>query len=381
MKITSLKLINFRNFSELDINLSDYKNIIIGDNGEGKTNIVEAIFVLALTKSFRTNDDNVLIKEKNNLYKIEGNINSTFVNNYKVIYQDNNKIVKINNKKVSKFSDYISNINVVLFSINDLKLIKDTPSTRRKLINLEISQVYKDYVKYLNYYNKILKQRNTYLKKVSIVENVNYDYLSILDSQLISFGIKIKEIRENFVKDINELISDIYFKLGGNDKLLIKYKCDYQDITNNELINIYKNNLKKDIFLGSTYFGVHKDDFIFCFNDKEIKEFASEGQQKNSIIAFKLSELEVFYNKTKEYPILILDDLFSELDLNKIKNIFNYISDDIQTFITTTDLNNLEKDYLKNSKIFKIKNGEIEEELYEWIYREWYSSIRRLRGC
>ena len=177
MKITSLKLINFRNFSNLDINLSDYKNIIIGNNGEGKTNIVEAIFVLALTKSFRTNDDNVLIKENNNLFKVEGNISSTFINNYKIIYQDNIKTVKINNNKISKFSDYISNINVVLFSINDLKLIKDTPSTRRKLINLEISQIYKDYVKYLNYYNKILKQRNTYLKKFKNYEDINYDYL------------------------------------------------------------------------------------------------------------------------------------------------------------------------------------------------------------
>ena len=365
MKITSLKLINFRNFSELDLNLSEYKNIIIGNNGEGKTNIVEAIFVLALTKSFRTNDDNILIKENNNLFKIEGNVKSTFLNNYKIIYQDNTKVVKINNNKISKFSDYISNINVVLFSVNDLKLIKDTPSTRRKLINLEISQVYKDYVKYLNYYNKILKQRNTYLKKFNNYENVNYDYLSILDNQLISYGLKIKEIREYFVNDINNKISDIYYKLGGNNNLLIKYKCDYQSYTAEELENIYKNNLKKDIFLGSTYFVVHKDDFIFCFDEKEIKEFASEGQQKNSIIAFKLAEIEVFYNKTKEYPILILDDLFSELDLNKIKNIFKYISQDIQTFITTTDLKNLKKSYLKNSKIFRIQNGEIEEDLYE----------------
>ena len=365
MRITSLKLINFRNFSNLDINLSEFKNIIIGNNGEGKTNIVEAIFVLALTKSFRTNDDSVLIKENNNLFKIEANIKSTFINNYKIIYQDDKKIVKINNKKISKFSDYISNINVILFSINDLRLIKDTPSTRRKLINLEISQIYKSYVQYLNYYNKLLKQRNTYLKKIKNYDDVNYNYLSIIDSQLISFGIKIKEIRESFVNEINNLLTEIYYKLGGNNNLLIKYKSDYQRYDAEELMNVYKNNLKKDIFLGSTYFGVHKDDFIFCFNDKEIKEFASEGQQKNSIIAFKLSELEVFYKKTREYPILILDDLFSELDLNKIKNIFNYINDDIQTFITTTDLQNVNKKYLKNSKIFKIKDGEIEEELYE----------------
>ena len=194
---------------------------------------------------------------------------------------------------------------------------------------------------------------------------MNYDYLSILDSQLISFGLKIKDIREEFINNINLIISDIYKKIGGNDNLLIKYKCDYQGYNNDELLNIYKTHLNKDVLLGSTYFGIHKDDFIFCFDDKEIKEYASEGQQKNSIIAFKLAELEVFNKITNEYPILILDDLFSELDLTKIKHIFKYINDDIQTFITTTDLKNLKKDYLRNSKVFKIKNGEIEEEIYE----------------
>ena len=177
MKITSLKLLNFRNFSKLELNFSASKNLIIGNNGEGKTNIVEAIFVLALTKSFRTNDDNYLIKSGSNLYKIEGIIKSNFINNYKIIYQEKNKIVKINNNKINKFSDYISNINVILFSINDLKLIKDTPNTRRKLINLEISQLNNDYVKYLNYYNKLLKQRNSYLKTLYNVNINNISYI------------------------------------------------------------------------------------------------------------------------------------------------------------------------------------------------------------
>ena len=157
MEITSLKLVNFRNFDSLELNFSNNKNIIIGDNGVGKTNIVEAIFVLALTKSFRTNDDKLLVKNDKDYFKIEGVVKSTFVNNYKIVYQNGIKTVKINNNKINKFSDYISNINVILFNINDLKLIKDTPSTRRKLINLEISELDNNYIKYLNYYNKILK--------------------------------------------------------------------------------------------------------------------------------------------------------------------------------------------------------------------------------
>jgi len=366
MEITSLKLLNFRNFDNLELSFSPNKNIIIGNNGEGKTNIVEAIFVLALTKSFRTNDDSHLIKENNNLYKIEGIIKSAFVNNFKIIYQDNIKVVKINNNKINRLSDYISNINVILFSINDLKLIKDTPSTRRKLINLEISQFSNNYIKYLNYYNKILKQRNSYLKTL-YNKTINYDYLSIIDNQLIDYGIKIYDIRKKYIDDINDIIIDIYYNLGGNKKLEILYKSDYENYDKEKILNSYKNNVTKDINLGSTQFGIHRDDFIFCLDGQDTKNFASEGQQKNSIISFKLAELEVFFNKNKEYPILILDDLFSELDLKKIEKILNYINKDVQTFITTTDVKKIKKSYLKNSKIFKLNKGVIEEDLYEWI--------------
>ena len=364
MEITSLKLFNFRNFDALELDFSHNKNIIIGNNGVGKTNIVEAIFVLALTKSFRTNDDNILVKENNSLYKIEGNIKSSFINNYKVVYQDGLKVVKINNNKVSKFSDYISNINVIMFSINDLKLIKDTPSTRRKLVNLEISQLNNNYIKYLNYYNKILKQRNSYLKTL-YNGKLNYNYLSIIDQQLIDYGLKIYNIRKNFINKINMLLPNIYTKLGGNSDLNIFYKSDYEEMNLEDLLEVYKNNISKDINFGSTQIGIHRDDFIFSINNQEIKNFASEGQQKNAVISFKLAELELFNEINKEYPILILDDLFSELDMRKVEKILNYISEDVQTFITTTDLKKVKKSYLKNSKVFKLDNSGIKESLYE----------------
>ena len=364
MEITSLKLLNFRNFDNLEINFSNKKNIIIGNNGVGKTNIVEAIFVLALTKSFRTNEDTVLIKDGNNLFKIEGTVNSVVTNNYKIVYQDGIKIVKINNNKINKFSDYISNINIVLFSINDLRLIKDTPSTRRKLINLEISQLNNTYIKYLNYYNKILKQRNSYLKTVYKM-NINYEYLNIIDEQLVDYGLKVFEIRKNFINRINYYISKIYFELSGNNDLNIYYKSDYTNLTKEEIMNYYNKNIYKDINFSSTQFGIHKDDFIFYYNDQELKNFASEGQQKNAVISFKLAELEVFKEKKGEYPILVLDDLFSELDIGKIENILNYIKNDIQTFITTTDLKKIKKRYLKDTKIFQVKDNGVEESLNE----------------
>ena len=364
MEIASLKLINFRNFDKLELNFSNNKNIIIGDNGVGKTNIVEAIFVLALTKSFRTSEDNILIKEDNSLFKIEGNVKSTFINNYKIVYQDGVKVVKINNNKINRFSDYISNINVVLFSINDLRLIKDTPSIRRKLINLEISQYDNDYIKYLNYYNKVLKQRNTYLKKI-YKKNINYDYINVIDTQLIDYGLKIYDIRKKFINKINDNIGKIYNKLGGIGSLKILYKSDYDNLNKEIISKYYKNYIDKDINFGSTQFGIHKDDFIFFIDEQEIKNFASEGQQKNSIISFKLSELEVFKEKNNNYPILILDDLFSELDIKKIENILNFINNEIQTFITTTDLKKIKKKYLRNVKVFELKNGEVKENIYE----------------
>jgi len=364
MEITNLKLLNFRNFENLNLNFSKNKNIIIGNNGVGKTNIVESIFVLSLTKSFRTNEDELLVRDDCDFYKVEGIIKSNFINNYKVIYQDKTKVVKINNNKINKFSDYISNINVILFSINDLKLIKDTPSTRRKLINLEISQLNNKYITYLNYYNKILKQRNSYLKSL-YNKKINFDYLDIIDNQLIEYGIKIYLIRDNFIKKINNLLNDIYIELGGFKGLYINYKNDYSSKSFDELKNSYKINIEKDISFGSTQIGIHRDDFIFSLNNKDIKNFASEGQQKNAIIAFKLAEINIFYKTKNEYPILILDDLFSELDLKKIENILNYISDDIQTFITTTDLKKIKKKYLKSSKIFKLTENGIEEDIYE----------------
>ena len=364
MEITSLKLLNFRNFDKLELNFSKNKNIIIGNNGVGKTNIVESIFVLALTKSFRTNDDEILVKNNNNLYKIEGNVKSSFITNYKVVYQDKIKVVKINNNKINKLSEYISNINVILFSFNDLKLIKDTPSTRRKLINLEISQLNNNYITYLNYYKKILKQRNMYLKSLYKKE-INYDYLEIIDGQLVDYGIKVYNIRKKFINDINNKLNKVYSDLGGFDGLKISYKNDFDNKSLDDLINIYKNNIERDIILGSTQIGIHRDDFIFSCKETILTNFASEGQQKNAVIAFKLSELDIFYKKNNEYPILILDDLFSELDLKRIENILNYISDDIQTFITTTDLKKIKKKYLRNSKIFKMTTDGIEEDLYE----------------
>lgn len=362
MEVLNLELLNFRNYEKLNLKFSPEKNIIIGKNGMGKTNIIEAIYVLALTKSFRGNGDSILIGDYQDFLKISADIKTTFVDNYKIIISKDEKRVKINNTKIKKFSDYVSKINIVLFSVDDLKLIKDTPSTRRKLINIELSQLNNEYLYLLNSYNKILKQRNSYLKILMLNGFASKNYLDVITNKLIDYGIKIYEYRKNFIEEVNNLLENIYFQITKNKGLKIKYESHFS-INKDKIKEKYKYYEEKDINFGKTHFGIHLDDYIFLKNNQNLKDYGSEGEQKNAIISFKLAELEVFKNKREDTPILILDDLFSELDKEKINNILKYISNDIQTFITTTELNKIKRTIVSKSKIFIVKNGKVEERL------------------
>ncbi|MCH5166810.1 MAG: DNA replication/repair protein RecF [Erysipelotrichales bacterium] len=365
MKILNLKLLNFRNYEKLELSFNPSKNIIIGKNGMGKTNIVEAIYVLAFTKSFRGSKEEVVIKNNTDLTRIEGTIEDKNKDNYKVIIKNNLKKVKINNTNIEKLAYYLSNINIVLFTSEDLKLIKDTPNTRRKLINIELSQLSNDYLKILTYYNKVLKQRNSYLKTMYLNGNASLDYLDILTDQLIELGLKVNDYRQNFINDLNVYISKNYLKIAGKEGLELKYNSNYTGKSKEDLKNIYKKEKDRDIVLGKTNIGIHRDDYDFSLNNFSLKDYGSEGEQKNAIISLKMGEIEIFKDKKGVVPILILDDLFSELDEEKINNILDFISDEIQTFVTTTELDKVANKLKENSKIFNVINGKVEEECYE----------------
>ena len=361
MKITSLKVNNFRNYKKLVLDFNPSKNIIIGKNGMGKTNIVEAIYVLALTKSFRGSKDDVIIKYDEDITKVEGTIVDEYKQDYKiVISRDENKKVWINKKKIPKLVDYLSNINIVLFTVDDLKLVKDTPNTRRKLINIELSQFSNEYLKITTLYNKLLKQRNSYLKTLYLNGNASREYLDIITSKLIEYGMKIYEYRYNFIEDISKYITDNYKKITGLDNLKLVYKSDFMNKDLKEIEKLYKKNENRDITTGITNIGVHRDDYDFILDEKVLKDYGSEGEQKNAVIALKMAEIEIFKDKKNIIPILILDDLFSELDKTKINNIFKFIDNDIQTFITTTELTKLSKKLRENSKIFVVNDGVVE---------------------
>lgn len=363
MKIHQLKLLNFRNYEKLDLTFSPNYNIIYGNNGGGKTNLVESIYVLALTKSFRGSVDKILIMNNKDVSRIDGYIVSNeLTTKYRIILKENGKKVKINENNIIKLSDYISKISVVLFNPDDLRFIKDSPSVRRKAINVDISQLNNSYLKNLNSYNKLLKQRNMYLKTANINANASNTYLEVLTNKLIDVGEKIYSMRFNFLNMINDLIGEYYKKICNISNLRLEYVSDFKNFDKEKIQKIYKENLNKDIILGKTSFGVHHDDIKFLFNDKALKDFGSEGQQKNAIIAYKLALIDLFKNISRDYPILILDDLFSELDNQKINNILNLISKDIQTFITTTDIDKIDKKIINDSKLFEIVEGQVREE-------------------
>lgn len=362
MQIQELKLLNFRNYDKLSISFDKHLNIIYGKNGSGKTNLVEAIYVLALTRSFKQINDKTLIKKGTNLTRIEGVLNNTYQNTYKVIITNDGKKVKIDNNKVTRISDYISKINIVLFNPNDLKMIKDTPSIRRKYLNIAISQLHIDYLKRLNDYNKILKIRNAYLKKMYLNGNSLETYLHVITEKLVDIGLEIYNMRKKYIDIINRHIENIYLNIAGTGTLKVVYTSDFSNKTKEELITVYNKNLKRDLTFGKTNLGVHHDDYLFMLDDLDLKDYGSEGQQKNAVISWKFSEISIFKTEKNVTPILILDDLLSELDIEKIKNILSFIESDVQTFITTTEIEKLSSLLTSQSyQKFNISNGKLEE--------------------
>lgn len=365
MRITNLKLYNFRNYDNLDLEFSPKQNIIIGQNGSGKTNIVEAIYVLAITKSFRGSLDRILIKNNKKEMSIEGKIKDKIYHTYNLQLSEEGKIVKIDKNKIAKLSNYISKINVILFTPEDTNIIKDSPTSRRNMVNIEITQMENGYLHLLNEYNKILKQRNAFLKLMYINKLASPDYLWILTEQMIDIGLKICKYRQEFIENINKYYDEINYSITRKKGLKVSYISTYKKKTPEELLKKYKEYLDRDIILGKTSLGVHHDDFVFTLNGNNLKDFGSEGEQKNAIVCFKLAEIEIYIRDKGKYPILILDDLFSELDAKKINNILKKLNKNLQIFITTTDLKNINTKILNNCTVFNVKNEKVVKKIYE----------------
>ncbi|MBQ2872702.1 MAG: DNA replication/repair protein RecF [Bacilli bacterium] len=367
MKINRLNLKNFRNYLDLDIEFNDKLNIIIGNNAQGKTNILEAIYFLSITKSFLSVNEKTLIHKDKDFTRVNGDIfNGNFKKNLAVKISNDGKKIEVNKKLIKRNIDYLGNLRVIIFSPDDIRLLKDSPGNRRRFLNIELSQLYDKYIKILSEFNIILKQRNEYLK---IIKNspINLEYFNILNEKYVDLSVSIYLYRFNFIDKVNQYISDKYSFISGDDGLLIKYISDIDITDKNTMKNIMLNKLSevkdREIMYGNTQIGPHKDNFSFYLNENNLLLYGSQGQLKMSILALKLAEIDVFKEVTGEMPILLLDDIFSELDIEKRNKLIKFLNDDVQTIMTTTDLSEIDQELVKIANIYKIENGKIIEKI------------------
>ncbi len=359
MYIKRLQMLNYRNYKSLNITLGKNVNVFMGDNAQGKTNILEAIYYCAFSKSHRTSKDRDLINWNSdsayiNLLVGKDRLDKNIDIN---ILKDGKKAIKINKIKVSKIGELFGTFNVVMFSPEDLKIIKDSPGIRRKFIDMELCQLNSKYYYNLVQYNKILNERNVILKN----RNIDKEILDIYDIQLADYGYHIVMDRINYINKLNFYGKDVHRDISsGKENIEFRYISTIKDLENikSNFYEALKKNRKKDIEKGITSIGPHRDDFIVLINDIDTKSFGSQGQQRSAVLTMKFSSLKIIKEITSEYPVLLLDDVLSELDFNRKRYILSTIGE-IQTIITCTGIEDI-TNYLDNtSRLFKVKDGEI----------------------
>lgn len=358
MIIKSLELADFRNYETLNLSFDKGTNILYGDNAQGKTNILEAIYVSATTKSHKGSKDKEII----NFDKDEAHIR-TYLEKEDVEYRvdmhlrkNKSKGIAIDGQKIKKASDLLGLLNVVFFSPEDLGIIKNGPSERRRFADMELCQLDNFYLYNLNNYNKIINQRNKLLKDMYFNPGLK-ETLGIWDSQLVSYGSKIIERREIFAGQLCEIINEIHKKLsGGKEELIVQYE---PDVKIEEFEDKMHQSQERDIHAKITSVGPHRDDFSFIVNGVDIRKFGSQGQQRTAALSLKLSEIEMVKRVTKDMPVLLLDDVLSELDSSRQNYLLNSIGN-IQTIITCTGLDEFVNNRFEINKTFKVTNGTIE---------------------
>ncbi|WP_392485931.1 DNA replication/repair protein RecF [Haloimpatiens sp. FM7315] len=356
MYVKKLQLINFRNYEELLVEFKKGVNVLVGDNAQGKTNILESIYYCGLAKSHRTNRDKELIKWDSGYSYI-----SLFVKKIRLdkkidikIFKEGKKGINVNSIKMQKISELIGTFNVVMFSPEDLNVVKGSPSERRRVLDIELCKLDKRYYHDLSRYKKVLTERNTLLKR-----SVNEQMLDVYDIQLSKFGNYIIKKRLEYIEMINKYGSDIHKNITeGNENIKFSYVSQVKKFENieEELLELIKSHRRGDIDKRNTSVGPHRDDFNIKINGIDTREYGSQGQQRTSVLTIKFAALQIIKELTGEYPVLLLDDVLSELDIRRQKYILNSIKD-IQTIITCTGMQNI-KDYLgEDALVYEVRNG------------------------
>ena len=353
MYINKIKLLNFRNYEEQELELNKNINIFYGDNAQGKTNIIESIFLCSIGKSYRTNKDRELIN-------FNKDSSSAFVEYQKSDRSGSVKIdlgskknIFVNGVKIKKLSELLGNLNIVIFTPDDILILKEGPDKRRRFLDVMISQLRPNYVHFLNLYKQTLEQRNNYLKQIRDY-NKPEEMLEIWDIKLAEYGEKIFLYRNEFIEKLKTKISKVHSEITENgEDISIEYISDC--VTKNNFLELLNKRRKLDIIKGFTTRGVHRDDFNIYINNDLVNVYGSQGQNRTAILSLKISEMQVIYDEIGEYPILLLDDFMSELDSKRRKNFLDNIQN-MQVIITCTDkIRDLNRDY----KLFNVKKGKI----------------------
>ena len=359
MIIKSIELSNFRNYESLEIHFDHGTNILYGDNAQGKTNILEAAYLSGTTKSHKGSKDKEMIR-----FNCEESHIRTIVEKNDKEYQIDmhlrtrgSKGVAINKIPIKKASELFGILNIVFFSPEDLNIIKDGPAERRRFLDSELCQLDKLYLSDLTKYNKILNQRNKLLKDIYYRPDL-METLSVWDEQLLETGKRIIKRRKIFIEELNEIIGHIHSNIsGGKEQLILKYESNIDDIFfADELLKAKQ----KDLKLCQTTVGPHRDDMLFSVNGIDIRKYGSQGQQRTSALSLKLAEIEIVKKSIHNTPVLLLDDVLSELDSNRQNYLLNSISD-IQTIITCTGLEEFVRNRFHINKVFEVINGEVFE--------------------
>ena len=360
MIIKKLKVWNYRNYVEEELEFSENINILYGDNAQGKTNILESIYICGTTRSHQGSKDKEIIRLDEDESHIRMYIEKKGLEHRIDMHLKKNKPkgIAINGVPIKKISELVGFINMIFFSPEDLSIIKRGPSERRRFLDMELCQLDKIYLDNLTRYNKVLNQRNHFLKQIKNDEQLK-DTLSVWDDQLVYYGSKIIQARDEFLLKIDPIAADIHSGLTGSKETL---KISYEpNVVETQFKETLERNYEKDMYLQNTSCGPHRDDIKFLINDIDVRTYGSQGQKRTAALSLKLSEIELVKNRINDVPVLLLDDVLSELDRNRQNFLLDYLKD-IQTIITCTGLEELVKNRISADRIYRINNGNVVNE-------------------
>lgn len=368
MELESLTLKNYRNYGDLTLEFSDGVNVFLGENAQGKTNLLESIYVLALARSHRTSSDKDLIQWSEKEATISGRVKRAISDTpLSLNFSNKGKKARVNHLEQSKLSQYIGQLNVILFAPEDLELVKGAPSVRRRFIDMEFGQMNPLYLYNTTQYKRILKERNAYLKRLQLKQTTDTVFLDVLSEQLVNVGAQILLARESFLKKLEQAAQPIHAEISDqretlhlvyNSSVNFDEKDDLAGVTAAFEASLLKKRAR-EIMMGSTLLGPHRDDLQFIVNDNDVAVFGSQGQQRTTALAVKLAEIDLMQQETGEYPVLLLDDVLSELDANRQTHLLLAIQDKVQTFITAPSLTDVARQLIHTPKVFHVKHGEI----------------------